>query len=113
MAATCPNEDRSPDRPVFPVTSEQALRNTMARACRIAEIPLYSPHDLRHRRITLWHFGGVPVREIQERVGHARASVTLDRYSHVMPVDEIAPEVILEVLRRRIPSPGPLHVMTR
>lgn len=113
IAATCPNEDRTPDRPVFPVASEQALRNTMARACRMAEIPLYSPHDLRHRRITLWHFTGVPVREIQERVGHARASVTLDRYSHVMPVDEIAPEIILEVLRRRIPSPGPLHVMTR
>lgn len=78
IAASCPPEDRSPERLVFFRVTEDGLRNAMLRACRDAGIAVYSPHDLRHRRITLWHHAGVPTKEIQERAGHARASVTLD-----------------------------------
>ena len=48
-------------------------------------------HDLRHRRITIWHQSGVPARELAERAGHERLSMSLDTYSHVVPPDEIAP----------------------
>ncbi len=35
------------------------------------------------------------MREIQERVGHSRASITLDVYSHVMPVSEVPVDDLL------------------
>lgn len=100
IAATCPAEDRLADRPLFPRVSEDGLRNAMLRACRGAGVPGYSPHDLRHRRITIWHHGGMPVKEIQERVGHSRASVTLDVYAHVMPVQEVPADTFIAALRR-------------
>ncbi|MBA3736553.1 MAG: hypothetical protein H0W90_15395 [Actinobacteria bacterium] len=51
-----------------------------------------STHDLRHRRISLWHQSGVPARELAERAGHARPSMSLDVYSHVMAADEVPGE---------------------
>jgi integrase len=99
IEATCPLEDRLPDRKVFARVDEAGLRNAMLRACRTAKIPVYSPHDLRHRRITIWHHAGIPMREIQERVGHSRASITLDVYSHVMPVSEVPVDDLRALIR--------------
>lgn len=96
IEALCPLEDRTAERAVFGGTPT-ALGATMRRACNLAGIPLFSPHDLRHRRISLWHGQGVPTRELSARVGHANASMTLDVYSHVMPDDEI-PATSLEAL---------------
>jgi integrase len=95
---TCPLEDRVPDRRVFQGLHVSAARQAMTRACRNATIPHYSPHDLRHRRLTIWHQAGVPARELAERAGHSRASMTLDVYSHVMPVAEVPEERISAVL---------------
>jgi len=92
IEATCPLEDRVPERRVFQGLHESAARQEMTRACRDAGIPHYSPHDLRHRRITLWHQSGVVARELAERVGHSRPSMTLDTYSHVMPLGEVKSE---------------------
>jgi len=63
------------------------------------DLPHYHPHDLRHRRITVWHQSGVVARELAERAGHARASVTLDVYSHVMPLSEAAAETLAALAR--------------
>jgi len=90
IEATCPLEDRTPGRRVFGGISEASAYQAMSRACRNAKVPHYHPHDLRHRRITIWHQSGVPARELAERAGHARASMSLDVYSHVMPPDEVA-----------------------
>jgi integrase len=98
---TCPVEDRLADAPVFNGVTDDQLRKAMASACKLAGIPSYSPHDPRHRRITLWHYQGVPLREIQERVGHSWASTTLDTYTHVMPVDELPRKALLAVLEVR------------
>ena len=100
IATSCPMEDRLPDRAVFPRVNEDGLRNAMLRACRSAGIPTYSPHDLRHRRITIWHHAGMPTKEVQRRVGHSRASMTLDVYAHVMPVEEVPADTFLAALRR-------------
>ena len=72
----------------------------MATACTTAGIPVYTPHDLRHRRLSLWHGQGVPVKELAARAGHARASMTLDVYSHVMPLEEVSTESLEAVLVR-------------
>lgn len=95
---TCPLEDRVPDRKVFGGITEASAYQTMSRACQTAGTPHYHPHDLRHRRITVWHQSGVPARELAERAGHSRPSMSLDVYSHVMPADEIAAEMFLPLL---------------
>jgi integrase len=60
--------------------------------------PALPPHDLRHRRISLWHGQGIPARQIGERVGQLQIAVTLDTYTHVMPLDEISKEAYEAVL---------------
>jgi integrase len=98
IETSCPFEDRTPDRRVFQDVTEATIYQTMTRACETAGVPHYHPHDLRHRRITIWHQSGVPARELAERAGHARASMSLDVYSHVMPPDEIAAQQFLALL---------------
>jgi integrase len=95
---TCPLEDRTPERRVFQGVTEATAYQTMLRACKTGGIPHYHPHDLRHRRITIWHQSGVPARELAERAGHSRPSMSLDVYSHVMPADEIAADKFTNLL---------------
>lgn len=64
-----------------------ALRTAIARACKAEGIALWSPHDLRHRRISLLHLRGVPWARIAEFVGQRDLTVTANTYSHVL-VDE-------------------------
>jgi len=61
----------------------------------VCRIPSYSRHDLRHRRGSPWHASGMPARELAERMGHSRASMSLDVYTHVMPPDEVSSERFL------------------
>lgn len=89
VAAACPLEDRTAERRVFQGFTADVAKNVMARACKAAGIPHFHPHDLRHRRISLWHHEGIPARVLAERAGHARASMSLDVYSHVMPLEEV------------------------
>jgi len=96
---TCPFDDRTPERRVFQGVTEATMYQTMIRACQTAGVPHYHPHDLRHRRITIWHQSGVPARELAERAGHARASMSLDVYSHVMPPDEVDSGTLQPLLR--------------
>jgi integrase len=82
-----PREDRDPDARLFPDSGADALRTAIAKACKAAAIPLWSPHDLRHRRISLLHLRGMPWARIGEFVGQRNLSVTADTYTHVL-VDE-------------------------
>ena len=91
---TCPPEDRTAERQVFPEFTPDVTKNVIARACKAAGIPHFHPHDLRHRRITIWHHEGIPARVLAERAGHARASMSIDVYSHVMRLEECEPEAL-------------------
>jgi integrase len=86
-ASLGPRDDRDPEARLFAGSGADALRTAIAKACRAAAIPLWSPHDLRHRRISLLHLRGVPWARIAEFVGQRKLSVTADVYSHVV-VDE-------------------------
>ncbi len=97
---TCPFEDRIPERRVFQGVTEASAYQAMLRACQAAGVPHYHPHDLRHRRITIWHQSGVPARELAERAGHSRPSMSLDVYSHVMPADEIPAKLFSALIER-------------
>ena len=56
----------------------------IGRACRDAGVPVFSPHDLRHRRISLLHHQGESWAEIGAKVGQRNISTTADTYSHVL-----------------------------
>jgi integrase len=96
IKATCPFDDRTAERRVFPGFTADAAKNAMARACKAAGIAHFHPHDLRHRRISLWHHQGIPARQLADRAGHSRPSMSLDVYSHVlMDETEATPDELL------------------
>jgi integrase len=83
-----PREDRIPDARIFAGSGADALRTAIGKACRAAAVPVFSPHDLRHRRISLLHLRGMPWARIGELVGQRDLAVTANTYTHVL-VDEI------------------------
>jgi integrase len=87
VLALSPRDDRVPDAPVFVGATAERLRTAMTRACTAAGVPTFSPHDLRHRRISLLHLGGVPWARIGEHMGQRNLAVTANTYTHVL-VDE-------------------------
>jgi integrase len=59
----------------------------------------FTPHSLRHTFITLQITGGIDVRTLQARTGHARASMLTDTYSHaIMSANERAAAVLDNIL---------------
>lgn len=72
------------DAPLFADCGADRLRTAIARACKTSGIPVWSPHDLRHRRISLLHKQGRSWAEIGRFVGQRKLSVTSDTYTHVM-----------------------------
>lgn len=73
---------------------------------KAAGLPDIRFHDLRHTAISLMLNNDVPVIIVSRRVGHARPSITLDRYGHLMPnmqqeaaelIDSLASPVIVDL----------------
>jgi integrase len=83
-ASLPPREDRDLDAPLFPGCSADRLRTAIGRACKAAGVPVFSPHDLRHRRISLLHRQGRSWAEIGRFVGQRKLSITADTYTHVL-----------------------------
>ncbi len=62
--------------------------------------PSFNFHSLRHTHATLLLENGAKMKEISERLGHSRISITMDTYSHV--TDKMRNETvdIMENLRK-------------
>jgi integrase len=73
IAATCPREDRTPDRRVFVGFSTDVAKNVMARACKAAGIAHFHPHDLRHRYASVQIGRGVPVTQVSAQLDTRRS----------------------------------------
>jgi integrase len=50
-----------------------------------AGIPKIRFHDLRHTAASLLLAAGTHPKVVQERLGHASITMTMDTYSHVLP----------------------------
>jgi integrase len=68
-------------QPMRPWTLTRKLQGILERA----GLPHIRFHDLRHTCATLLLSKGVHPKFVQELLGHATISITLDRYSHVIP----------------------------
>lgn len=73
-----PGERGQPMRPY-------TLTGKLERILKHAALPHIRFHDLRHTCATLLLSKSVHPKFVQELLGHATISITLDRYSHVIP----------------------------
>lgn len=99
IEATCPIEDRVPERRVVQGITEASLYQAWVRACRNAKFPHYTIHDLRDRRGTIWHHvDKLVARELAERLGHSDPWMSLSVYAGAMPVKEASSERLKALL---------------
>lgn len=63
----------------------QSVSKFFEKQIKAAGVPVIRLHDVRHTHATLGLEAGVPVKVMQERLGHANAAITLDLYTHVVP----------------------------
>ena len=68
-------------QPAWPSSLTRAFRTFMRRH----RLPRIRLHDLRHSHATHLLAAGVHPKIAQERLGHSSISITIDRYSHVLP----------------------------
>ena len=62
-------------------------------------LPEISVHSLRHTNATLLIAGGVPIKTVSNRLGHAQASTTSNIYAHaIRSADEAAAETLQDLL---------------
>jgi integrase len=65
-------------------------------------------HDLRHTHVAWLIAGGLPLPNIQARLGHESITTTIDTYGHLMPVgNELAAQIIDTALRGEEIHPAP------
>jgi integrase len=83
---------KSPDDLVFPSHSGAPLRSqAMQLVClptasaAIGIDPPIHPHEFRHTAASLAIAAGADVKVIQQMLGHKTATMTLDRYGHLLP----------------------------
>ena len=69
------------------------------------ELPVISPHDLRHTYATLALRKGVPVEVVSKVLGHARVSITLDVYRHVLDKERRA--LVVDLFEEMPKAPVP------
>ena len=63
------------------------------------KLPEIRLHDLRHTSATLLLAQGVDIETVAKRLGHAKASVTLDIYGHALEsMDEVASDTLERLL---------------
>jgi integrase len=95
VTALVAREDRVSERPVFQGFGSDRFRTAIQRACTASGVPSFSPHDLRHRRVSLLHLGGMPWARIGELVGHDDLVTTARTYTHVVAEGELDYERML------------------
>jgi integrase len=97
---------------LFPDQSGGHMRNTnwrrrvFNRAAENAGLtpPRLRVHDLRHTAASLSIHAGASVKAVQSQLGHASATMTLDRYGHVWPDELDALSDALDAIVARLPA---------
>ncbi|MGT2755413.1 site-specific integrase [Streptococcus ovis] len=69
-------------RRLFNITTE-AVRYRLDKITETNNLERITPHGFRHTHASLLYDAGVPAKVAQERLGHAKISITLDLYTHL------------------------------
>lgn len=74
--------------------SRQSVYQTFKRMCKAANVTYHSFHSLRHTHASILLAANVHPKIVQERLGHAKISTTMDTYSHLIPgMQQVAVDV--------------------
>src|SRR5262245_38013216 len=80
--------------------SPDNLSRDWRRVCNAKHLPMASFHSLRHTHVSMLIRAGVDILTISRRLGHSKASVTLDTYGHLIEgADAAAAKAIEGVLK--------------
>jgi integrase len=80
---------KAPDDRLFTSRDGSVLRNgnfrrdVFDRAARSVDLAGFTPHELKHTAASLAITAGASVKAVQRMLGHASATLTLDRYGHL------------------------------
>jgi integrase len=66
------------------VPTPNRLKDTLDRLCARAGVARLTVHQLRHQCASLLIAAGADIKQVQHFLGHSRASVTLDIYTHLL-----------------------------
>lgn len=78
LALIFPDEDGTP-------MERRKLVSSFKDLIKEASLPEIRFHDLRHTAASLMLNNGIPILIVSRRLGHAKASITLDVYWHLIP----------------------------
>lgn len=67
-----------------PLTPQQ-VKGVWYHFFRKSSLPYIRIHDLRHTRASFLLKAGVHPKVVSERLGHSSVTITMDRYSHLLP----------------------------
>ena len=73
------------DRLGHPLQSNNLGQREYATLIKAARVRPITFHGLRHTCATLLLQAGTPVHVVSERLGHAKVSMTMEVYAHVLP----------------------------
>jgi integrase len=80
--------------------SPHSVSRAWRMACRTRKFPQVPFHALRHTHVSILIRAGVDILTISRRLGHSKASVTLDVYGHLIGgADEAAAKAIEGLLK--------------
>jgi integrase len=68
-----------------PLQMNNLGQNEYRRTIKVAGVRTIKFHGLRHTCATLLLQAGVPIKVVQERLGHRRIEITLNIYAHALP----------------------------
>jgi integrase len=77
------------------------IYRSIQRLCRLAGLEPFGTHSGRHTNLTNRMRQSQPLEVVSKVAGHARASITMDIYRHVMPDELRAAEFDLSAYRKR------------
>ena len=69
----------------MPLDATNVSRKHFKRLLKSADLPAIRLYDLRHTAATLRLVNGEHPKVVQEMLGHASITLTMDTYSHVLP----------------------------
>jgi integrase len=76
--------------------------DTFKRIAKAAGLEGFRLHDLRHSAASFLLAEGVSLKRVQQILGHARGSTTLNTYAHLLPGED---DDATERVQRRIDGP--------
>lgn len=74
-----------PSQKGTPMNSKNLYNRSFKPLLKLAGLPNIRFHDLRHTCATVRFKMGQHPKHVQELLGHATITITLDTYSHVLP----------------------------